>query len=310
MNETSLAPPLEKPRYFRIADTTSFLAKHAASGMWLGISTVDLDNSEVQAVFEREDSELTEAALKRGFVGYWLPEDWMRRVAGYEAAFADYQAGSYPWDTWQTLAIKRGVPEDLAALGREVMREAINHGWCDTLQHECGVPLERFGLETYGEEPPGNGMILRALDDPDRYRARWRWLLETDGLRRHGEHEFPPHHPEWMVLWTSWEDENFPIGDSTSEAAFRREAYRYITEFHELDQLAEIDLYDFAFIQTVDGPLLYASYFVGECVWLESTATLAFYPRNRHRGLVRIRTAPAGSGYPFDSELYLHREEQ
>lgn len=301
---------LTKPRYFRIADTTSFLAKDSASGMWFGIGPADLGNPKVQTVFEREDPELTEAARSRGFEGYWLQEEWMLRVAAYEAAFAEFEVGFYPWDTWQADAIERGVPGDLAVLGRSMMREAINHGWCDTLQHECGVPLERFGLESHGQEKPGFGMILRAMEDPDRYRARWRWLLETDGLRRHEESQFLPDDPAWTALWISWEDENFPIGDQASEAAFRREAYRYIGEFHELDQLAEIDLYDFAFIQAPDGPMLYAGYSVWECVWLECTDTRVFYPRTRQRGLVRIKISADGSGYPFDSELYKHREEE
>jgi len=294
---------LTKPRYFRIADSASFLAKDSASGTWFGISPADLDNPAVQAVFEHNDPEV----IEKGYQGFWLQEHWMRRVADYEAGFAAYKPGAYPWDLWQARAIERGVPEDLAALGRSVMREAINHAWCDTLQHECGVPLERFGLESRGEEP-GSAMILRALEDPDRYRARWRWLLETDGLQRHEERQFSPDDPAWTALWIGWEDENFPIGDSTSEAAFRREAYRFVAEFHELDQLAEIDIHDVAFMETPDGPM-YATYTVSECVWLESTGTWAFYPRTRHRGLALVKPAPAGSGYPYDSELYQQREE-
>lgn len=296
---------LLKPRYFRIADTASFLARDNASGSWFGISTADLDNPAVQAVFEHNDPEV----IERGYQGFWLQESWMRRVAAYEAGFSECKAGSYPWDTWQARALENGVAEDLAALGRSVMREAINHGWCDTLQHECGVPLERFGLETLHTEQPGFGMILRALDDPDRYRARWRWLLETDGLRRHEDREFSPDDPAWTALWIAWEDENFPISDPASEAAYRREAYRYIAEFHELDQLAEIDIDDAAFVGTPDGPF-YATYTVLECVWLESTGTWTFYPRLQDRGLVRVKPAPAGSGYPFDSELYKQLEEQ
>jgi hypothetical protein len=244
-----------------------------------------------------------------GYQGFWLQEHWMRRVAAYEAGFAEHKPGAYPWDLWQARAIERGVPEDLANLGRSVMREAINHGWCDTLQYECGVTLERFGLQSRGDNEPGSGMILRALDDPDRYRARWSWLLETDGLRRHEDREFSPDDPAWTALWIAWEDENFPIEDLTTEAAFRREAYRHVAEFHELDQLAEIDLYNFAFVPSPGGATLYAEYHVLETVWLESTSTLAFYPRTRHHGLVRVKTPPVGSGHPFNSELYQLREE-
>ena len=38
--------------------------------------------------------------------------------------------GSYPWDFWEQRALARGVPRDLAGLGRAVMREADQHGWC------------------------------------------------------------------------------------------------------------------------------------------------------------------------------------
>ena len=35
--------------------------------------------------------------------------------------------GQYPWDYWQRIALKRGVPEELATLGRSLMREADQH---------------------------------------------------------------------------------------------------------------------------------------------------------------------------------------
>ena len=106
-----------------------------------------------------------------------------------------------------------------------------------------------------------------------------------------------------------WEDQHFPIADLESEAAFRREAYRYVAEFHQLDQLAGIDLTRFAFARSVHGPVLYAAYHVHECVWLQDSGSWTFHPRTAHRGLVEVTLAPAGSGYPFESVVYGELEE-
>jgi hypothetical protein len=79
--------------------------------------------------------------------------------------------GQYPWDYWQKRALARGVPADLAGLGRAVMREADQHCWCERLQSLCGW------------RDQGRRMIALALRAPATARLRWEWLLEMDGLR-------------------------------------------------------------------------------------------------------------------------------
>jgi len=83
--------------------------------------------------------------------------------------FCDY--GQYPWDHWQRMALERGVPEELAALGRSVMREASQHEWGERLRSLCG----------WNDE--GRRMIALALRSPKTARQRWSWLMETDGQR-------------------------------------------------------------------------------------------------------------------------------
>lgn len=75
----------------------------------------------------------------------------------------------YAWDDWQQRAKAAGVPDDLAQLGRSLMREADQHGWSDELQAECGW------------DDDGAAMIALALSDPATARERWSWLIETDG---------------------------------------------------------------------------------------------------------------------------------
>lgn len=92
--------------------------------------------------------------------------------------------GQYPWDAWDRMALARGVSEDLAALGRAVMREAYQHAWCDRFRSLCG----------WGDE--GQRMIALALRSPATARRRWEWLMETDGQRVD-----PWNNYEWV-----WED--------------------------------------------------------------------------------------------------------
>jgi hypothetical protein len=91
---------------------------------------------------------------------------------------------AYPWDEWQRVALGRGVPEDLAALGREVMREADQHAWDAPLKALCGW------------EDEGEAMVGLALLAPQRARYVWRKLLATDGCRGHWD--------EKTGQWVSW----------------------------------------------------------------------------------------------------------
>ena len=79
--------------------------------------------------------------------------------------------GQYPWDYWQQMAVQRGVPEELATLGRSVMREASQHAWGERLRSLCG----------WNDE--GRRMIALALRSPKTARQRWSWLMDTDGQR-------------------------------------------------------------------------------------------------------------------------------
>jgi len=77
--------------------------------------------------------------------------------------------GDFAWDHWEQWARADGISEELARLGRAVIREAYQHGWPDELKHECGW---------YDD---GKEMLRLALEEPDRARIRWQYLLESDG---------------------------------------------------------------------------------------------------------------------------------
>ena len=77
--------------------------------------------------------------------------------------------GNYPWDAWQQWALEDGVSDDLAGIGRSLIREANQHGWSEDLQTECGW------------SDSGAEMIQFALGAPDEARERWEFLLASDG---------------------------------------------------------------------------------------------------------------------------------
>lgn len=81
------------------------------------------------------------------------------------------QPGDYPWDHWQKWALEDGVDADLAGLGRDLIREADQHGWNELLRKECGW------------SDSGKAMIELALQKPDEARKRWERLMKTDGER-------------------------------------------------------------------------------------------------------------------------------
>jgi hypothetical protein len=79
--------------------------------------------------------------------------------------------GHYPWDYWEKRALAAGLSEELAGLGRLVMREAHQHGWSARLQSLCGW------------QDRGGRMIKLALRSAATAQQRWQDLLETDGGR-------------------------------------------------------------------------------------------------------------------------------
>lgn len=69
------------------------------------------------------------------------------------------------WDDWENAAIAAGMDDELAALGRQVMRESHERSW--------PAPIAK--------ETDAGPMLKSALKDADQARARWEHLLETDG---------------------------------------------------------------------------------------------------------------------------------
>ena len=101
----------------------------------------------------------------------WFPdlEQQVRqfREKALETARQGAMPESYAWDRWKTKALAAGVAEELAELGRAVMREHYQHGWPS---HDNEVSARS------GEE-----MLRLALSEPEEAAARWQWLLDTDG---------------------------------------------------------------------------------------------------------------------------------
>jgi hypothetical protein len=98
------------------------------------------------------------------------------------AKVLDCSYGHYPWDDWHRWAIAQGLDEDLAGLGRLLIREAFNHDWSECLKSRCGW------------HDNGQRMAKLAWRSPATARRRWQRLLDTDGHRGH----LHPETGEWI----------------------------------------------------------------------------------------------------------------
>jgi hypothetical protein len=97
------------------------------------------------------------------------PPDERPRLRDDEVMGSAY--GAYPWDGWEKYAIAQGMPAELATLGRDVIREAWQHGWNERLKSLCGW------------RDDGRRMLRLARRNPALAEKRWTRLLATDGGR-------------------------------------------------------------------------------------------------------------------------------
>ncbi len=292
--ETTMAKTAPKnPAVFKLRDTDGIFARHGDH--MIGVGFADLDNDKIVAVFERNDKQIEAEAVQRGYPGYWITPDEARALRAREDSLLACKPGQYPWDDWQREALAANVPDELANLGRAVMREACQHSWCEELRDECGA----------GREEAFKGMILEAREQPDWARSRWSWLLATDGLRVDPwtRNEASPLDLEWTPLRQQWEDENFPLEDSSGDAALRRDAYRFLEEFYELDQLVIISLSDEAFRHDKGHTTYYAEFFI-----IAAAPDRRSAPRVRHLGVIQNRRDPEVAS-TFDTVVFKRVEE-
>ncbi|MGC9215158.1 hypothetical protein [Acidithiobacillus sp.] len=52
----------------------------------------------------------------------------------------------FEWDEWKARAVAQGVPEDLAELGRRIMRDAYMQRWPEDVLSDCGWDDDGFGM--------------------------------------------------------------------------------------------------------------------------------------------------------------------
>lgn len=287
------ATSLKNPAHFKIRDTDAILVRDG--GSYLGVGFSALDNPQAETLFERGDEQIEAHAAAEGYDGGWITPEEARELRAREDRLLACQPGGYPWDDWQREALAAGVSNELADLGRAVMREAYQHAWCEELREECGA----------GREEAAQGMIFETLEQPGWARSRWSWLLATDGLRIDpwNQTEASPLDVEWTPLRQQWEDEHFPLEDPTGETALRRDAYRYLEEFFQLDQLAVISLTDEVFRHDRERTVYYATFTI---VWAPPGGK--FHPRIKHRGVIQNRFDPKVSA-AFDTYVFKQVDE-
>jgi hypothetical protein len=102
----------------------------------------------------------------------------------------------YPWDDWHRHALARGLDDELAGLGRLLIREAFNHDWPGWLKIVCGwsddgqallafaLPSRRGGNGTSSCAPTACAAIIlhAAPNGRGAFSARTRgacWRLST-----------------------------------------------------------------------------------------------------------------------------------
>ena len=100
-----------------------------------------------------------------------VPSYWPERLAESVVAEASGRPPSDAtygplWERWFDQALEQGVEDDLASLGRSVIREAKMLSWGVEREAECGWLDD------------GEAMLELALVDPDRARASWQALLD------------------------------------------------------------------------------------------------------------------------------------
>ena len=283
----------KNPAHFKIRDTDAILARQGE--LWMGVGYGALGSDKLETLFERNDEQIEAVAADQGYNGHWISPDEARELQAAEDRLLTCKPGEYPWDDWQREALAAGVPDELANLGRAVMREAYQHSWCEKLRDECGA----------GREDGGKGMIFEALEQPDWARSRWNWLLVTDGLRSDPwtRSEGSPLDLEWTPLRHQWEDENYPIENLTGDAALRRDAYRFLEDFFELDQLAMISLTDEVFRHSAGRTTYFADFAI---IW--SPPDGKFHPRIKHSGVIQNRFDPTVTS-TFDTAVFKRVEE-
>ncbi|HEX7262473.1 MAG TPA: hypothetical protein VF258_11765, partial [Luteolibacter sp.] len=100
-----------------------------------------------------------------------------------------------------------------------------------------------------------------------------------------------------------WEDENYPLENPTGDEALRRDAYRYLEEFFELNQLAVIDLMDEAFSRGKDRTTYFADFTI-----IDSPSKGKFYPLVVRSGVIQSRFDPQLSS-TFDTAVFKRVDE-
>jgi len=79
----------------------------------------------------------------------------------------EHRRPPFVWDHWKKHALKAGMSEELAELGRAVYREAIQHNWPWSLRVAC-------------MEPTLTDMLVHA---PETAKQFYETMLLTDGFR-------------------------------------------------------------------------------------------------------------------------------
>lgn len=103
----------------------------------------------------------------------------------------------FEWDEWKTQAVAMGVTEDLAELGKTLMRDSYMQRWPEKVLSDCGWNDDGFGMLALARAKPQQArQAWERLYNQHHRRPTCSIELSTSSSGKALVHSAPQRHPE------------------------------------------------------------------------------------------------------------------